>query len=591
MKNWFERVKSKNFITALLVVLLQIFAVPLRTHYIPIVWFDIILLFILVFLAWIKIISLFIPIGFTSVVIFLIVEPGGLGLQFLVPGILIPMFIIIKKTSARLILFLYGLWIGSLITIGISGWLWDGLINLLDYSPLILLPVFIIICLVLGLQFPIFFILTRLFYEKTGFPLGILGAIIYTLINFWMPFPFYIDVAMSLVWVPLLIQIADLVGMAGITLSIALTNGILFTLFEKWQKKEQKIFLIWLIILLIILGFQVSYGLFCLQKYKPPSSNTSINVTMIQPMSPLKIMNADHKTKLKVAENLLRLSRKALSEAPKKPDILIWPEGAASFSYKTPEFNSEFTDAIKKLLQEIPITLLVQDIEFVKIPGTSKMGYYNHISLIGPDGNYLDGYRKNLLLPFAEYLPGERMFPFLRKFFSQTRSILKGKEKKLINGPGGAFVPLICFEIVSEDFVREFVKQNIDASYLVNLTNDRWYGAKQQPQQHLSFAVFRAVENRLPVVRSTNSGISAIIDSRGVILPEYRTQVMKEAILRGTIYPQSHKTIYCKFGDVIPRFILTPIFVMGLISVYILKKKRKKLIEEKPYKKYKRKYR
>jgi len=577
MKNWFERAKSKNFITALLVALLQILGVRLKNHYIPIAWFDIILLLILTFLSWKKIITSLIPIGFISVVIFLCVDPGGLGLQFLVPGILIPMFIIIKKTSTRLILFLYGLWIGSLITIGISGWLWDGLINLLDYSPLILLPVFIIIGLVLGLQFPIFFLLTRLFYEKTGFPLGILGAIIYTLINFWMPFPFYIDVAMSLVWVPILIQIADIVGMAGITLSIALTNGILFTLFEKWQKKEQKIFLVWLIILLIILGFQISYGLFCLQKYKPSPSDTPLNVAMIQSMSPLKIMNADHKTKSQVAENLLRLSRKALSEAPQKPDILIWPEGAASFSYKTPEFNSEFTDAIKKLLQEIPITLLVQDTEFVKIPRTSNIGYYNHISLIGPDGDYLDGYRKNLLLPFAEYLPGERMFPFLRKFFSQTRSVLKGKEKKLIDGPGGAFVPSICFEIVSENFVREFVKQNIDASYLVNLTNDRWYGAKQQPQQHLSFAVFRAVENRLPVIRCTNSGISAIIDAVGIIRPEYRTNVMKETTLNGTIYPRSRKTFYCKFGDILPKFILTPLFILGLIYVYILGQKKKTL--------------
>jgi apolipoprotein N-acyltransferase len=535
------------------------------------------MLIILSFLAKKKIISHHILLGFTTVTIFLFVEPGGLNQWFLQWVILIPMFIIIKEIRSKVTLLLYGVWIGILIAIGMFSWLWDGLITLQNYSPITILPVFLILTFLLSLQFPLFSIFTRVFYERTSIPIGILGGLLYTFFEYWMPFPFYIHLSHSSSWMPLLIQIADLIGMSGITLLICLINGLLFTIFECWREKKTRQIMKYGVVLIIVLLFQISYGIFCLNKYKSSSFDLSLNVVMIQPVSPLKIMNADHKIKLQVADNLLRLSRKALSEASVKPDILVWPEGAGSFSYQKPDFNPEFSEAIKKLLQEYPIPILVQDIEFVKISESSKIGYFNHISLIDLNGNYFEGYRKNILLPFAEYLPGEKKFPFLRKLFPETRSTLSENKKTLINGPKASLVPLICYEIVFENFVRKFIKENKDAQYIVNLTNDRWYGVQQQPKQHLSFAVFRAIENRLPVVRCTNSGISAIIDARGIIRPEYRTNVMEETTLNGTIHPKSRQTFYCKFGDILPKFILTPLFILGLIYVYILGQKKKTL--------------
>ena len=98
------------------------------------------------------------------------------------------------------------------------------------------------------------------------------------------------------------------------------------------------------------------------------------------------------------------------------------------------------------------------------------------------------------------------------------------------------------------------------ARYIVNYTNDRYYGPTQQPLQHLLFAVFRAVENRRPVVRGTNSGISAFIDARGVIAPGAKTGVMEETILWGKVFPREGQTLYGRWGDWLPRWVITPCF-------------------------------
>ncbi len=504
-------------------------------------------------------------------------EPGGLRLWLLFWIIMIPMFYVIKKVSGLIILLLCGFWMGCLMAMGIFSWLLGAMIVFWEISPIVALILFIIIVSIIGIQIPIFFLLTRLIYEKTHLPIGILGCLIYALVEYWMPLPFHIQFGLGFALTPLLIQISDLMGMWGVSLFIVLVNGLLFTLLENlYDKKSRQVFVL-AIAIFIIIGFQVLYGLFCLSKYKPDLGDSSIDVAMIQPVSPLKIMNADHETKLQVAENIFRLSKQAIADKDKKPDLLIFPEGAAPFAYLTPTFNPEFTEVIKDLQKEMPVPLLVQDVEFVKIKETGKIGYYSHISLIGDDGTYLSGYRKNILMPFTEYLPGEKMFPFLKKLFHQTRSVLKGRKMTLIDGPNGKFVPLICYEIIFEDFVRKFVKQDESVKYIINLTNDRWYGPKQQPQQHLSYAVFRAVENRMPVVRSTNSGISAIIDSCGIIRPEYKTAVIDQTFLRGKIYFHSHKTIYSQLGDIIPKVILTPLFLIFIFSVYILKRHRKPL--------------
>ncbi len=135
-----------------------------------------------------------------------------------------------------------------------------------------------------------------------------------------------------------------------------------------------------------------------------------------------------------------------------------------------------------------------------------------------------------------------------------------------MEGPQGPFAPLICYEIVFEDFVRRFVRQDRRARYIVNLANDGWYGPRQQPEQHLSFAVFRAVANRVPVIRGGNSGISAVIDASGRIGATRRTAVLEQTTLRATIHPRPAESVYARFGDWRPRRLLTPLFILAVLA-------------------------
>ena len=296
-----------------------------------------------------------------------------------------------------------------------------------------------------------------------------------------------------------------------------------------------------------------------------------VDIAMIQPVAPLKVRNTDVRLQEEIAAELKRLSLKAFEAEERRPDLLIWPEGAGPFASRTPEFNPAYMRAVVDVQRATSTTLLVQDVEFTRMPGTGKVRYYSTVSLIEPVGRSVESYRKNILMPLSEYLPLERTFPFLRKWFPEARSILPGEIASPLHAPGGPVAPLICYEVLFPDYVRHLVSKG--CRYIVNLTNDRWYGVRQQPKQHLGMAVLRAVENRKPIARATNSGISAFIDARGVIAPGNQSPVMKKTILRGRLYPRTGYTFFTRHGDILHRWLLTPLYFVLCIYAFIISRR------------------
>jgi apolipoprotein N-acyltransferase len=560
----------------ILIAVIDIILVCWISDYISPAWTGLILLGALTALSWKKLISGRIAVAYCTPALSHFADPSfgwGIAVWFMV----IPMFILLREIKSRREAFGYGQWIGTMIAAGVFSWLYSAMHIFFEVPALYALLFFIITISITGLQIALFFLLTYLLMKKINIPLGILGAVLYVLVEFWIPLPFPMKLAMAFNRSPLFIQIADLAGITGITLFIALINGLIYTIWRSWRENGLRRACPWAAALIAVLVFQMGYGWLRMAQFQPAPGDDVLDVAMIQPLSPLKIDNADNETKDSVARNLVRLSRQVVTESDELPDLLIWPEGASSFSYRTPGFNSEYMEQLSQFQKEFKVNLVLQDIEFVKMPFTGKLRYYGAITLVDPRGKVLDSYRKIILLPFAEYLPGEKTFPFLRKIFPQARSVLKGKERTLINGPQGPFVPLICYEVVFGSHVRRFVKEGRDARYMINLTNDRWYGPRQQPEQHLTFSVFRAVENRMPVIRSTNSGISALVDARGVIRPEDRTRVMRETTLRGKIYPKKKQgiTIFCLLGDILPRWILPIAVILAIFRLFPFSTKKR----------------
>jgi apolipoprotein N-acyltransferase len=142
------------------------------------------------------------------------------------------------------------------------------------------------------------------------------------------------------------------------------------------------------------------------------------------------------------------------------------------------------------------------------------------------DPGRIDHYRKRIRLPFGEYIPFDEQFPFLYKWLPAVNHFGAGERFQGLAHPdsqGPVFVPLVCYEILSRSFVRDFVR-SLRRDYkgrpliLVNPTNDSWYGPTSEPFQHSLIARWMVAEQQLPALRPTNTGLSQVIAPWGEVL-------------------------------------------------------------------------
>ena len=181
-----------------------------------------------------------------------------------------------------------------------------------------------------------------------------------------------------------------------------------------------------------------------------------------------------------------------------------------------------------------------------------EFAYYNSAFLIDPKGRELGRYDKRHLAPFGEYVPLEGILPFLGKVVPQIADFTRGRENTLFTIKGKRFCVLICFENSFPHLVRR--SAGLGADFLVQLTNDGWFGRSSQPKQDLAIAAFRAVENGVTLIRGTNTGISCFIDPWGrisnVVRDPWGETVFARGISLGTISTVAHDTFYKTYGDI-----------------------------------------
>ncbi|MGD9662574.1 MAG: apolipoprotein N-acyltransferase [Porticoccaceae bacterium] len=224
----------------------------------------------------------------------------------------------------------------------------------------------------------------------------------------------------------------------------------------------------------------------------------SLSVAMVQPaLTPSEKWNEDI-----LYDILVQLRDQSAGYWGK--DLLIWPESAIP---TTPEDVQPFIDYLGELAKESNTTLVTG------IPLLKEQRYYNSVILIGADQG---AYSKRHLVPFGEYIPLEGLLRGIIKFFDRPMSSFYPGEaaQPLLNAKNTPIATAICYEIVFQDMVAASAN---DAEMILTLSNDVWFGDSIAPHQHLQMARLRAIENRKPVVRVTNDGISAIIDEQGNI--------------------------------------------------------------------------
>jgi apolipoprotein N-acyltransferase len=156
-------------------------------------------------------------------------------------------------------------------------------------------------------------------------------------------------------------------------------------------------------------------------------------------------------------------------------------------------------------------------------------------------------YNKMHLVPYGEYVPLRRTLPFIKKLTAGIGDFVTGREPVIMETPSFKIGSLICYEIIFPGLVRKFTDKG--ANILVTITNDAWFGRTSAPYQHFSMAVFRAIENRVPVIRAANTGISGFIDSKGRIRRSSDIFV-KEVLTEDVTIGGPSKSFYSKYGDV-----------------------------------------
>jgi apolipoprotein N-acyltransferase len=223
---------------------------------------------------------------------------------------------------------------------------------------------------------------------------------------------------------------------------------------------------------------------------------------------------------------------------------LIWPESAFPF------FLQREPEALRQIADLLPPgTVLIvgaaRPASAAPTPGMVRA--YNSIYVIDHDGATLSVYDKVHLVPFGEYLPFQEFLERLglMQLTKVKGGYIPGTDRKPIPIPRApAFLPLICYEIV---FPGEAVPSGERPAWLVNLTNDGWFGQSSGPYQHLQQARVRAIEEGLPLVRAANTGVSAVIDPLGRLVRALPlgTEGVLDAALPQPVAP----TPYVRFRD------------------------------------------
>jgi apolipoprotein N-acyltransferase len=250
-----------------------------------------------------------------------------------------------------------------------------------------------------------------------------------------------------------------------------------------------------------------------------------------------------------IMETYSRLTLKA-SEA--HPSLIIWPETATPRSIRS---DAKLFVEIKEIAEKAGAYLLLgsaQDQKFEK-EETKTIQYLNSAYLIPPDPEVIESqrYDKIRLFPFGEYLPFKGLIPWSLIKVRESGSYGAGKEFTIFELPACRFGVTICWENVFPDLVRQFAKKG--AQFIINMTNEARFGKTAAPYQLVSMSVFRAVENRIYVVRCANTGVSCIIDPHGRIIDrisdEKGQDIFIEGIMTAWITPLESKTIYTRYGD------------------------------------------
>jgi apolipoprotein N-acyltransferase len=341
-----------------------------------------------------------------------------------------------------------------------------------------------------------------------------------------------------------LAQSASLIGLWGLTFLAVAVFATPAVLADDKTATQRK----WLppTLALIVLMIMAGYGALRLSR-EPTRLVENVKLRIMQPNLP-QDAKFNYGARAEVMRKYLALSDRSTgpqSSGLRDATVLIWPESAFPF------FLAREADAMAQIANLLPqgtilITGAVRPPDAAP-PGVPVTRAYNSIYVIDHDGTILSIYDKLHLVPFGEYLPFQSTME--RLGFTQITKVqggfIPGTRRKPIELPHTPrMLPLICYEAI---FPGDVASRDERPAWIVNVTNDGWFGNSTGPHQHLRQAQLRAIEEGLPIVRAANTGVSAVIDPYGRIVA--RLGLGLEGVLDAALPAPASVTPYSRFGD------------------------------------------
>ncbi len=340
---------------------------------------------------------------------------------------------------------------------------------------------------------------------------------------------------------PAVIQQAALVGTYGMSAWIVLVNALIVWAATSRRKAA-------LAALVAVVALPIIAGRVILMR---ADYSRGPRATLVQPDigGQVKWDNA-------FRDSTMRVLSEMTLEAPDSR-MIVWPETAVPFFVR---HEASAMARIENLARATGSYILFGLPEFERGPEATV--YYNSAMLLGPGGEERGVYRKIHLVPFGEMIPYEDRFEVLRRVNFGEGDFSPGRDYEVMRVDGIPFGVAICFESIFPDLTRQFARRG--ARFIVNITNDEWFGPSLGPHQHAQMAVLRTVECRVGMVRCANTGISMVIDPYG--RPIGRTELFKRAALTEDIPLGTGRTPYVRIGDLFASLMLLVSVLIGVTA-------------------------
>jgi len=343
-----------------------------------------------------------------------------------------------------------------------------------------------------------------------------------------------------------LIQVVSITGTYFISFIIVAVNCIIYNVIRK-----RSVSAIYVSIIFLLFAGSLIYGFKELSQKEEGTVRTAIVQGNIR-----QDVKWDEAFKIRT----IRTYYQKTLEGAKDADLIIWPETAMPFIFEDEIYANKY-------IKDLPV-LLRSNLLFGTVSRDRAGKYHNSAYLIDKQSETVGVYSKVHLVPFGEYTPLVRYLPFLEKLTAAGGDFFPGEGHQPLHTQIGNIGMLICYEGIFPYITNETIRDG--AQVLVNITNDAWYERTSAPFQHLAFYVFRAIETDRFLLRSANTGISAVIDPKGRI--QAQTPIFVETVLRGSFSLKDTKTFYVRYGDYFIAILFVALIALCTVKLAIQRK-------------------